>query len=161
MSRWIEITTLEARPDLERAIYEVALETLPDVPGEAPQVPGSFEEFLARDVTKPTIPAWGFAIAVESATGRPVGYASLEIPSGTPLLAWHYMTGVTRAWRGRGVASAMKRATIRAAVDHGLDALEGENDVENAPMRAINRRLGYEPRPDQIVLRGPLAPVVT
>ena len=153
----IEITTLEARPDLGRATYEVALEALPDIPGDGPQVPVSLEEFLARDVTKPTIPAWGFAVAIEMATDRLVGYASLEVPSGTPTLGWHHMTAVSRAWRGRRVASALKRATIRAAVEHGLEALGGENDVTNAPMREINRRLGYLPRADEIIFHGPLA----
>ncbi|HSL97737.1 MAG TPA: GNAT family N-acetyltransferase [Candidatus Deferrimicrobiaceae bacterium] len=154
----IEITTLEARPDLAHAIYDVAVEALPDVPGDAPQVPGSLEEFLARDVTKPTIPPWGFAVAVDAATGRPVGYANLAVPGGGLTLGWHHMTAVSRAWRGRGVASALKRATIRAAIEHGLEALEGQNDIQNAPMREINRRLGYLPRADEIIFHGPLAP---
>jgi GNAT superfamily N-acetyltransferase len=153
----IEITTLEARPDLEPALYEVTLEVLPDIPGDGPQAPGTLEEFLARDVRKPSIPGWGFGIAVERATGRAIGYASLSIPGGTPTLGWHHMTGVARAWRGRGVAAALKRATIRAAIEHGLDELEGQNDFENTAMREINRRLGYLPRADEIIFQGPLA----
>jgi RimJ/RimL family protein N-acetyltransferase len=67
------------------------------------------------------------------------------------------MTGVARAWRGRGLARALKAATIAWAMDNGLEALEGSNDIENAPMRAVNRRLGYQPEPDEIQFRGPLA----
>jgi GNAT superfamily N-acetyltransferase len=157
----IEITTLEDRPDLEAGLYDVALETLPDIPGDGPQAPGTLEEFVARDVRKPSIPAWGYAIALERATGRAVGYASLAIPGGTPTLAWHHMTAVVRDWRGHGLATAMKRATIRAAIEHGLEALEGTNDVDNAPMRAVNRGLGYLPRPDEVIYRGPLASLPT
>lgn len=154
----IEIATLEARPDLGPATYDIAIEALPDIPGNGPQAPGTLEEYLARDVDKPSIPAWGFAVAIEAATGRPVGYASLSIPSGTPTLGWHHMTAVARAWRGRGIATVLKQATITAAITHGLAALEGQNDVDNVAMRAINRKLGYEPRPDEIIFQGPLAP---
>ncbi len=154
----VEITFLETRPDLAEALYDVAVEVLPDVPGDGPQAPGTLEEFLERDVRKPSIPAWGVAIALDGSSGRPIGYASITIPGAAPTLAWHHMTAVARAWRGRGVAGALKRATIRAAIDHGLAALEGANDLDNAPMRAVNRRLGYEPRPDEIIFRGPLAP---
>jgi RimJ/RimL family protein N-acetyltransferase len=67
------------------------------------------------------------------------------------------MTAVLPAYRGRGIATALKRATIAWAIDHGLTALETGNDVENAPMRAVNLGLGYTPIPDEIGYRGPLA----
>ncbi|NJD28570.1 MAG: GNAT family N-acetyltransferase [Chloroflexi bacterium] len=155
----LEITTLEARPELGAALYEVALQALPDIPGDGPQAPGTVEEFIARDVRKPSIPAWGFAVAVDRAAGRPIGNASLQLPGSAGKLGWHHMTAVARAWRGRGVATALKRATIRAAIEHGLAALEGQNAVDNAAMRAVNRTLGYQPRPDEIIFRGPLAPL--
>lgn len=156
----IEITSLEARPDLAPMLYEVAREALADIPGDAPpQLPDTIEGFLARDVEAPSIPPWGYAVAVEVATGRPVGYASLSISAGSPTLGWHEMTGVARAWRGRGLAGLLKRATIRAAMEHGLEALEAHNDIDNAAMRTVNRRLGYRPLPDAIMFRGPLAPL--
>ena len=40
-----------------------------------------------------------------------------------PSEAWHDMTAVARAWRGRGVAGALKRATIAWAIEHGLDRI--------------------------------------
>jgi mycothiol synthase len=66
------------------------------------------------------------------------------------------MTAVARAWRGRGVAIALKRATIRWAIDNGLNELRTSNDPDNAPMRAVNATLGYEPLPDRLLMRGPL-----
>jgi hypothetical protein len=37
-----------------------------------------------------------------------------------------------------------------------LTALVTGNDEDNAPMRAVNARLGYQPLPDEVFLRGPL-----
>ena len=152
------ISSLEEHPELVPGVYEVALEALPDIPGEGPIAPLSLKEFRVRDVDRPTIPPGGFAIGIDDSTGRVVGYANLMLVPGAPTMAWHGMTAVARAWRGRGLATALKRATIAWAAANGLEALEGANDVENAPMRAVNKRLGYQPQPDEIQFRGPLAP---
>ena len=77
---------------------------------------------------------------------------------GSTTMAWHDMTAVGRRWRGRGVATALKRATIAWAIEHGLDTLETGNDDDNRPMRAVNIKLGYRPIPDMLTYRGPLAP---
>ena len=66
------------------------------------------------------------------------------------------MTAVLRAYRGRGIARELKHATIAWAIENGLTALETGNDEANAPMRAVNARLGYEPMPDEVLMRGPL-----
>ena len=52
---------------------------------------------------------------------------------GSTTTAWHDMTAVRPAWRGRGIASALKRATIAWAIANGLEALETGNDEANAP----------------------------
>jgi mycothiol synthase len=154
----ISITSLEARPALVDGVYAVALEALPDIPGDGPMAPASIEEFRVRDVDRDSIPPGGFMVALDAATDRVVGYANLMIVAGNPRVAWHGMTAVARGWRGRGVASALKRATIAWAAKNGLDALETANDTDNDPMRAINRRLGYRPLPDEIYVRGPVDP---
>ena len=66
------------------------------------------------------------------------------------------MTAVARDWRGRGLATALKRATIGWAIADGLDVLEAGNDTDNLAMRAVNARLGYVPSPDSLTLRGEL-----
>ena len=63
-----------------------------------------------------------------------------------------------RAWRGRGIAGALKRAQIAWAIEAGLERLEAGNEVRNEPIRRLNQRLGYRPAPGRILLRGPLAP---
>jgi GNAT superfamily N-acetyltransferase len=151
----VVITTLAERPDLVPAVHEVAVETFGDIPGDEPMVPGDLAEFRARDVDRPAIAPWGFAIAVDP-DDRVVGYASLIMVPGGERTAWHDMTAVTRSWRGRGLAMALKATTIAAALQHDLTALETGNDVDNDAMRAINARLGYRAQPDLLTMRGPL-----
>jgi GNAT superfamily N-acetyltransferase len=153
----IELTTLAARPDLVEDVHQVALETFADIPGgDEPMAVGDLAEFRARDVDRALIPKDAFFVALDAGTGRAVGYASLMMLPGSTTRAYHDMTAVLRADRGRGIASALKLATIAWAIEHGLAVLETGNDEANAPMRAVNARLGYEPMPDEIAMRGPL-----
>lgn len=55
------------------------------------------------------------------------------------------MTGVRRDRRGRGLAYAVKLDSLRQARELGLDTMLTANDLENAPMLAVNRKLGFEP----------------
>ena len=154
----ITFTTLAQRPDLVAGVHAVAVEAFADIPsiGE-PIVAGPFEEFAGRDVNVDSILKDGFFVALDNATGGIVGYASLARIPGPGGRAFHDMTAVLRAWRGRGIAGALKRATIAFAIGAGLEVLETGNDTNNAPMRAVNIGLGYRPLPDLIGFRGPLA----
>ena len=55
------------------------------------------------------------------------------------------MTGVRRDRRGRGLAQAVKVASAWHARERGLRVLVTANDLDNEPMLAINRKLGFEP----------------
>lgn len=159
----IDMTDLVARPDLVPGVHAVALEAFDDIPGgDEPMAVGDLAEFRARDVDRPSIPPGAFKVAVDQASGEVVGYASLMFVPASTTVAWHDMTAVRRSDRGRGIARALKEATIAWAIDHGLEALETGNDEENAAMRAVNARLGYVPLPDELAMRGPafLAPTV-
>lgn len=153
----VRITSLEVAPELVEGVYAVAMEALPDIPGDAPMAPGTLAEFRARNVDRSSIPSGGFVVAVDAATGTPIGYANLMLVPGNPGLAWHGMTAVARGWRGRGVARTLKQATIAWAIGHGIEAIETANDTDNAPMRAVNKRLGYVSLPDEVYFRGPVA----
>jgi GNAT superfamily N-acetyltransferase len=153
----IVLTTLEERPDLVEGVHAVAIEAFADIPGgDEPTAAGDLAEFRARDVDRPSIPPGAFMIAVEANGGMVVGYASLLLLPGQHTMAWHDMTAVARPWRGRGLAGALKRATIGWAIANGLETLETGNDTDNLAMRAVNARLGYRPVADRLVLRGPL-----
>lgn len=151
----VAITSLAVRPDLVAGVHGVALEAFPDIPGE-PMAVGDLAEFRARDVDRASIPHDAFFVAVDASTDEVIGYSSLMLTPGSTTHAWYDMTAVLRAWRGRGIAVALKRATIAWAIGRGLVGLDTGNDVDNAPMRAVNARLGFRPQPDLLTLRGPL-----
>jgi mycothiol synthase len=153
----VGLTTLAERPDLIGGVHALAIEAFADIPGgDTPMAVGDLAEFRARDVDRPGIPPDAFLIATDTATDQVVGYACLLFVPGSTTVAWHDMTAVARAWRRRGLATLLKRATIAWALDQGLTALVTGNDEDNAPMRAVNARLGYQPLPDEVFLRGPL-----
>jgi GNAT superfamily N-acetyltransferase len=61
--------------------------------------------------------------------------------------AYNAFTGVLRQYRGRGLAQALKLQTILLAKKEGMRFIRTHNDSNNAPMLAINRKLGYKPEP--------------
>jgi mycothiol synthase len=62
------------------------------------------------------------------------------------------MTGVLREHRGQNLALALKLAAIQYATQHGFTELHSNNASTNAPMLAINQKLGFERSPAQIQL---------
>ena len=58
---------------------------------------------------------------------------------------WSAMTGVLPAHRGRGLAHLVKAYALRAARDAGMTRAYTANDSANAPMLAVNDKLGYRP----------------
>ncbi len=84
-----------------------------------------------------------------------VGLASLDLRDDG--LAVHVGTGVKRAWRGRGVATALKATQIAWAKDAGYSRLETSNDTRNEPILRLNESFGYAEQPSVLTLRGPLA----
>jgi GNAT superfamily N-acetyltransferase len=61
--------------------------------------------------------------------------------------AYNAFTGVLREYRGRGLAQALKLQTILIAKKEGMRFIRTHNDSNNAPMLAVNRKLGYIPEP--------------
>jgi len=66
--------------------------------------------------------------------------------------AYHMITGVDRAYRGRGLALALKLLVLRCARRYGVARARTNNDSLNAPILAINRRLGYQSQPGHYTL---------
>jgi mycothiol synthase len=147
----IEIVSYTERPDLERQMYEVDREASADIPGLASEIDQTFEEWRTFAVERPSRDLELTILAL--ADTRVVGVAYLENYGDR---CFHNLTGVVRDWRGRGIASAMKRAQIAGAHARGVKRLVTGSQHENLPMRRLNERLGYRPTIANIVYQGPL-----
>jgi ribosomal protein S18 acetylase RimI-like enzyme len=147
----VAIVSRADRPDLEREMYEVDREASRDIPGTASEIRQTFEEWCSFAIERPSRDPELTFLAL--AADRVIGVAYLDVIAG---VGYHSLTGVVRDWRGRGVAQALKRAQIAAAHARGLTRLVTESQHDNVPMRRLNEKLGYEPKPGMIVYRGPL-----
>lgn len=150
----VEVVALASRPELAVGVYDVACEAYPDIPGNEEDEMEPYEDWLAHDMSGPNDDPEGIFVAL--ARGEVVGYSKFHLPQARPGVAVHDVTGVKRAWRGRGVAGALKRVQIAWAKERGFERLETWNEERNAPIRKLNERLGYRPASGRILLRGPL-----
>jgi mycothiol synthase len=148
----IEIVTWAQRPELARGMYEVDLETHPDIPGFEDFAAEPFEDWMAHHMRRPTDSPEATFIAL--ADEEVVGFAKLSLTA--PTAAGHSMTAVRRAWRGRGIARALKETEIAWALANGYTELHTSNEERNAPIKRLNARLGYRPGPGRIYLAGPV-----
>ncbi len=104
--------------------------------------PPSFDEWQKRFI-RPEHDPHALAVAADDA-GEWIGVSQLGFQEGTNI-GWTFMTGVRREHRGRGIALALKLHAINAAITRGCPLILTENHEDNAPMRAINRKLGFVP----------------
>jgi GNAT superfamily N-acetyltransferase len=73
--------------------------------------------------------------------------------------AYNATTGVIRAYRGRKIAQALKALAACYARQHGAREIGTDNDSLNAPMLAVNRKLGYQPQSGKYLLVSWLGPI--
>jgi len=152
----VEIVTWAKRPELAGGLYEVAAEAGPDIPGDEDHRIEPFEQWLSMHMQGEGDRPEGTFVAV--ANGEAIGYAKFSFWPAKPDTLFHDLTGVKRAWRGRGVARALKHAQLAWAKQQGYAALRTANEERNEPIRRLNEQLGYKPIPGRIKLEGPLAP---
>jgi mycothiol synthase len=142
-TRGIRIARLaELQPDdaLLRHLHAVTNESEADIPSVEPFGGESYETWRSRYIERPGMsPEW---IWVALDGDRPVGAAYLR--RYTDEVAGNSYTGVCRAYRGLGIARALKLEQIEWARAHGIHSIHTGNDSNNAPMLAINTALGYE-----------------
>lgn len=124
-------------------LYEVNRASALDNPGNN----GIFPDFYA--FSKNVFDASWFRADTQilaSHADRYVGIAAIGIyPEDN--YASNAFTGVLREYRSRGLAQALKLQTILLAKKAGVRYVRTNNDSQNAPMLAVNRKLGYKPEP--------------
>lgn len=151
----IEIVPWAERPELARGLYEVAAEAWPDIPGTEDDGIEPFEEWISAHMQGSGDDPR--AVFVALAGDEVVGYAKFALWDASPDEAYHDLTGVKRAWRGRGIAKALKQTQIAWAKREGYKRLLTANELRNEPIRRLNDEFGYKPIPGRIRLRGPVA----
>jgi GNAT superfamily N-acetyltransferase len=144
----VELVSLADRPELSTAVYtDLAAEALADIPVDRP-LGVSLQDWKREWTSLPE----GTFLAL--AGGEIVGCAGLMRDDDHPERAEHSLTAVRRDWRGRGVAKALKRATIAWAAESGIRELYTWTQRGNEPMQRLNERLGYVVRSRCWTVRG-------
>jgi len=124
------------------ALFRLYSEARADVPTTtgAPRPPWTFEEWRAETIDSPLIDLDASVVVLDG--DEPVA------------LAWLYsdregrraealMAGTLRDRRGRGLATLAKVESSRRAAALGITRIVTSNNRENAPMLAVNRKLGF------------------
>ena len=127
-----------------RKVWALDGQILRDIPTHdvLPEHP-AFEEWV-KHFKGPEYDPRAIILAEDSSSGEWVGLSALAFQEHTNV-AWTNITGVLPQYRGKGLALALKLRAIDAAQARACPLITTENHEDNAPMRAINKKLGFVP----------------
>ena len=146
----VEIISVAQRPEIWPVVYErVALQAFEDFAVSSP-MHASLEQWEAEWITDPA------SMFVALADGEPIGTAGLMVDDDLPHRAELALTAVRREWRGRGIASTLKRWTHAWGARHGITEVYTWTQRGNENMRRLNTHLGYTTRTESINVRAGL-----
>jgi GNAT superfamily N-acetyltransferase len=125
-----------------REVYDVDMATTPDVPTTDVVDVMPYDEWLDTIWRRPAVTLDGsFGALVDARLAAfTVLATNLDLRR-----AFTEYTATLREYRGRGLAEAVKRASLAWAAAQGVTAVWTTNDETNAAMLALNAKLGYEP----------------
>lgn len=132
-------------------LYDMHNEVAADVPQPEPYTPMTLEEFRRRWFDNPEYLPEGHFLAKRD--GQYVAESNLFRSIELDHVLYQGITGTRRAFRGRGIALALKLRTIDYARTHGKREIRTWNDTLNAPMLAINTALGFVRQPAWITYK--------
>lgn len=128
----------------ERGLYDLYRRTAWDIPGftltSYPPYEDWYKWVFGQSDSRPEL----MIIAADG--DRFVGCSVLVEVAVSGTLYTDY-TCVEKEYRGRGIALALKLLSIRAAKQWGAPLMRTNNDSQNGPMLAVNRKLGYVSQP--------------
>lgn len=144
----VDVVLLSEHPGLWPACYDTfGTEVLADFALHSPLVV-SAEEWNT---------SWhGDPMFLALSEGEVIGCAGLHLDTDRPERAEHALTAVRRDWRGRGIASHLKRRTLHWAATHGLDEVYTWTQAGNTSMLRLNEHLGFATGTTSITVSRPL-----
>jgi GNAT superfamily N-acetyltransferase len=125
-----------------RELHRIDEEATRDMPSLVPIDAIPYDEWLEFVWDSPLFTREGSYGAVVEGRVAAISFLTANLEHGR---AFNMFTATGREYRGRGLALAVKLASTHWAAEHGVTQLVTTNDETNAPMLAINRRLGYRP----------------
>ncbi|WP_119320629.1 GNAT family N-acetyltransferase [Capsulimonas corticalis] len=142
----IAITTFakesEANPDLLRELHSLRIAVDADIPSTEPYAPLSFESFV-QEIEGDSALKDAFFIAKHNA--QYVGLTCLHRNAIDPQALDQSITSVMREFRRHGIGAVLKTHGIDYAAANGYKRIVTYVDSTNAPMAALNRRMGFQP----------------
>jgi GNAT superfamily N-acetyltransferase len=131
----VEVVTLSQQPELWAACFDTF----------GRQVLADFALYTPLDISaEQWETTWrGDPMFLALHEGEVIGCAGLLRDTDRPERCENALTGVRRDWRGRGIATHLKRRTLRWAADNGVRTVYTWTQAGNVPMRQLNEHLGY------------------
>lgn len=128
--------------------------TRPDQPQHWPYVPFSVRQF-EQEILQSDELALGHSFVIVTKTDQIIAL-QLNLSLGVDRLFTFY-SAVAPNYRGYGLATTLKMKLIEHARALGFTWLSAENNCQNAAMRHINEKLGFEPQSTLITYQHSLA----
>ncbi|MBD3401220.1 MAG: GNAT family N-acetyltransferase [Candidatus Coatesbacteria bacterium] len=130
--------------DKEEKLWRLTEDVTADMPGSLEYQRRSLESWR-RVMDSPARDIDTTLIALDAAEF--IGLTSLARYAGPHAAAEIDCTGTRADYRGRGVATALKYASVDRAREHGVPAIYTFNADGNEAVLSINRKLGFQPQP--------------
>ncbi|MDF1701060.1 MAG: GNAT family N-acetyltransferase [Planctomycetota bacterium] len=135
-------TLAEADPAWARAYHALEVAVVADIPFLGPVRAEPFAQCRERLEDPERFNPSAVYVARERATGALVGVSQLLTYERIPGYAFAGLTGVLPSHRRRGIARALKQATIGYARAYGITRIVALNEIDN-PMLTLNAALGF------------------
>lgn len=138
--RFCTLADFPDTPETRQKYCELNWAAVKDIPGEEWDASAYPQFFYDRILGAPSFRREGQMLAVDGDTWA--GFAIVSLKPETHS-AYNSTTGVVDVYRGRKIAQALKVMAARYARQNGARSISTDNDSLNAPMLAINQKMGY------------------